>query len=80
MRVESALELGAMVPVLLAYLSRASATGQHMKNEAGPSGLTRELIVRLHNEPLAGALALGGLCRCPVCQPELHMVDEGGEG
>ena len=39
----------------------------------------RAKVVQLHNEPLAGALALGGLCRCPICQPELYTTDEGGE-
>jgi len=38
------------------------------------------LTKRLHNEPLEGCIALGGACRCPVCQPALHEYDEGGEG
>lgn len=47
-------------------------------NEARP--INPDLTsIRLHNEPLAGALALGGLCSCPICQPELYPVDEGGE-
>ena len=41
--------------------------------------LLRELVIKLHNEPIAGALALGGLCRCRVCRPDLHVTDEGGE-
>lgn len=38
--------------------------------------LPREVIVRLHNEPFEGVLALGGPCSCPVCQPSLHVVNE----
>lgn len=31
---------------------------------------------RIHNEPENQEL---GPCRCPVCAPELHDQDEGGE-
>ena len=46
--------------------------------------LTRELIVRLHNEPICADL---GPCECPVCRPDempkcpvclyRHYVDTG---
>lgn len=55
-----------------------SATTGYIGRELTPE--ERALALRLHNEPLAGSMALGGPCRCPVCQPDLHTIEEGGEG